>query len=381
MAQKEKTKHYDVIISGAGPAGAAAARFLSQAGLSALVIEKMSLPRPKICAGGLNPRAYEFVRQHFGAIPEDIFSRPKSWLGLRAQFGEDYALHEFLEWNRHEKEPGHSTSYPEIPNAVSCIWRDKFDYWLLQKSRTPIWQNCELIDVNINGSAGVIVSVRDKIQDRVSEISGAYLIGADGAASKTRRLLDAAFDKTISWFSIYEQWYEGVIELDPAWYYMFVGRDFTDIFCSLFAKDDYLILSHVSRKGIPSAQRLDFFIDFLKKSYHLKIAKGLRRWGCRVNNMGATGSFYFGSDRVVLIGEAAGFIGFCGEGISGALLSGKLAAEAIIENPGDPAAVLERYQSSSLTLREKIHQEHAMGKMFPVKAYQFYTMLPDHQAA
>jgi flavin-dependent dehydrogenase len=368
VVQKAKIKHYDVIICGAGPAGASASKFLSDAGLRVLVIDKMSLPRPKICAGGLNPRAYAFVRRHFGAIPQDIFSRPKSWLGLRAQFGKDYALHEFIEWNRHDKEQGYSASYPEIPNAVSCIWRDKFDYWLSQKSGAEIWQNCELIDFNVKSSTGVKVSVRDN-----------YLIGADGAASKTRRLLDPTFDQSVSWFSIYEQWVEGSIELDPNWYYMFVGREFIDIFCSLFAKDGHLILSQVSRKGIPSAGGLESYIDFLKESYDLEIAKGLRRWGCVVNNMGATDSFYFGSGRVVLVGEAAGFIGFCGEGISGALISGKLAAEAIIENMADPAMVLERYMSTSLPLRERIHQEHEMGKMFPVNAYRLYGMLPDHQ--
>jgi flavin-dependent dehydrogenase len=381
VAQKAENKHYDVMICGAGPAGASASKFLSDAGFNVLVIDAKALPRPKLCAGGLNPRAYEFVRRHFGTIPQNIFSRPISWMGLRAQFGAAHDLHEFFEWNRHDEPQGYSPSYPEIPNAVSCIWRDKFDYWLLRNSGARIQHKCELIDFKTIDRGKIAASIADKTQGSISEITCSYLIGADGAVSRTRRIVDPAFDQRVSWFNISEQWVEGSIALDPDWYYMFVGRDFIDVFGSFFAKDDYLIFSHVSRKGTPSAGRLASFLSLLKESYHLQVSRQLRRWGCVVNNMGATGSFHFGAGRAVLVGEAAGFIGFCGEGISGALVSAKLAADAIIENFPDPAAVLEKYKSDSQPLRERIQREHEIGKQLPVDAYQFYTQLPDPQAA
>ncbi|MGA9748654.1 MAG: geranylgeranyl reductase family protein, partial [Nocardioides sp.] len=50
----------DVIVVGAGPAGAAAAFHLAQAGVDVLVLEKSTFPRDKICGDGLTPRA---VRQ------------------------------------------------------------------------------------------------------------------------------------------------------------------------------------------------------------------------------------------------------------------------------------------------------------------------------
>ncbi len=50
----------DVIVVGAGPAGAAAAFHLAQAGVDVLVLEKATFPRDKICGDGLTPRA---VRQ------------------------------------------------------------------------------------------------------------------------------------------------------------------------------------------------------------------------------------------------------------------------------------------------------------------------------
>ena len=83
------------------------------------------------------------------------------------------------------------------------------------------------------------------------------------------------------------------------------------------------------------------------------------------------------NNHIILVTVAAGFIGFCGEGISGALMSGKLLAEAILGNLMDPAAVLAAYTVSSQPLRERIHHEHELGALIPVNTYQLYTMLPD----
>ena len=50
----------DVIVVGAGPAGASAAYHLAEAGVDVLLLEKQTFPRDKICGDGLTPRA---VRQ------------------------------------------------------------------------------------------------------------------------------------------------------------------------------------------------------------------------------------------------------------------------------------------------------------------------------
>src|SRR6476661_8161682 len=50
----------DVIVVGAGPAGASTAYHLAQAGADVLLLEKATFPRDKICGDGLTPRA---VRQ------------------------------------------------------------------------------------------------------------------------------------------------------------------------------------------------------------------------------------------------------------------------------------------------------------------------------
>src|SRR3954452_19895080 len=50
-------RHADVIVVGAGPAGASAAYHLANAGVDVLLLEKSAFPRDKICGDGLTPRA------------------------------------------------------------------------------------------------------------------------------------------------------------------------------------------------------------------------------------------------------------------------------------------------------------------------------------
>jgi geranylgeranyl reductase family protein len=50
-------RRYDVVIVGAGPAGSAAAYHCASAGLSTLLVDRKSFPRPKVCGDGLTPRA------------------------------------------------------------------------------------------------------------------------------------------------------------------------------------------------------------------------------------------------------------------------------------------------------------------------------------
>src|SRR5215813_11611800 len=46
----------DVVVVGAGPAGASTAFHLAQAGLDVLLLEKARFPRDKVCGDGLTPR-------------------------------------------------------------------------------------------------------------------------------------------------------------------------------------------------------------------------------------------------------------------------------------------------------------------------------------
>ncbi|MFD0852925.1 FAD-dependent oxidoreductase, partial [Actinomadura adrarensis] len=53
----DSTRQADVIVVGAGPAGASTAYWLAQSGLGVVLLEKATFPRDKICGDGLTPRA------------------------------------------------------------------------------------------------------------------------------------------------------------------------------------------------------------------------------------------------------------------------------------------------------------------------------------
>src|SRR6478735_12073920 len=51
----------DVIVVGAGPAGATAATYLARSGVDVLLLEKSTFPREKVCGDGLTPRGVKQV--------------------------------------------------------------------------------------------------------------------------------------------------------------------------------------------------------------------------------------------------------------------------------------------------------------------------------
>ena len=59
---------FDVIVAGAGAGGAAAAYYLTQAGLRVLVVERACLPRYKACGGAIPRPALERLPFTFDGV-------------------------------------------------------------------------------------------------------------------------------------------------------------------------------------------------------------------------------------------------------------------------------------------------------------------------
>lgn len=57
---------FDVVVAGAGPAGASAARALARAGLSVALLDRRDFPRPKLCGGLLTWKTVQELDKGFG---------------------------------------------------------------------------------------------------------------------------------------------------------------------------------------------------------------------------------------------------------------------------------------------------------------------------
>ena len=59
----------DVLIAGAGPAGALTAILLARAGCRVRLLDRSTFPRHKLCGDTLNPGAIDILRRHGLAAP------------------------------------------------------------------------------------------------------------------------------------------------------------------------------------------------------------------------------------------------------------------------------------------------------------------------
>lgn len=363
---------HDVLVIGAGPAGASCAYWLARAGWDVALVEKKRFPREKTCGDGLTPRA---IRQLDDIGLAEGLDTHHRYAGLRAMaFGKTLEM----AWPHHDGFPDHGVviTRHDLDQMVASR-AEKAGALLLQEveavaplhartdgSTTPSGQSSLWAPVapgpDRSGQARTLsycsgVLARDtSAASRAGpyELRARYVVVADGSNSRIGRGLGAMRNRSYPlgmavrgyWPSPRhdDPWIESHLdirnqngEVVPGYGWIFpLGDGRVNVGAGL--------LSTSGRwKGVNTSQILDAFLGWAPKSWGLSpesacgpITGGKLPMGLSVGPRTGPNS--------LLIGDAAGSINpFNGEGISYAYETGRLAAITVGEalSSGDPAAL------------------------------------------
>lgn len=326
------TETHDVVIVGAGPAGATAAHVLAQKGVSVLVLDKAAFPRDKLCAGLLTWKAVDVLERVFAETPEallatGVFNAAVS--GYRIRFR------------------NHIIAGGEIFYPFHFTSRRVFDKHLLDRA----------VKAGADARLESRVTAVDPLSGAVRladgrEFRGRFVIGADGVASLVRAA--CPFDRA-AWKAGLGGAMEFSLPRDDA---LLAGRVHQDLHAPhptvyagflragygwVFPHADRLVIGiggHSARHAKEFRSKFREFVEFLGLPGEL---------ADRAKGHGLPYGNYIEAPwhgRVLLAGDAAGLVEtLFGEGIYYALRSGELAGEAALaalSRGADPAAVYGR---------------------------------------
>lgn len=336
------SQHTDVLIVGAGPAGALAAHKMAKAGVRVLVLEKAQEIKRKICGEYLCPLGLQLLKEE-GVANEIVgdFLKLKGMLIVTAEGTE--VVTEFPS--------------PEIYQGVS-VNRAVFDANLIKRAQlsgAQVKMSAEVKQIYRSGEHWVVESSQGTFTARV-------LIGADGRRSVVSKCLDNDLENdgkrvAIHAFATLSQ--ESIRQGEM----------------HLFSDGAYIGINPTGTREVNFSLVLDA-VELQKlggpfKALNAYLAKSVnlsRRFDVFANEEQIKATFpiqhrtktIIPSQNVALIGDAAGFVDpLTGEGMYNALLSSQILANEIILGLKKSMFVqkntFENYQSQySKVLQHKI---------------------------
>jgi menaquinone-9 beta-reductase len=317
----------DVVVVGAGPAGAATAILLAEQGLSVRLVDRAQFPRPKICGEYLSPEAPRLL-DRLGALKAvDSVASPLDGMRITAPDGRTIAgtYRPIGPWRPYRE---HAMAIP----------REALDAILVERVRAlPVdfSERVRVTDVIVEGDRVVGVQAMHGDARRV-ELRAALTIAADGRASIVAQRLGLRRAHWLQRMALVT-YVEDVADLGR------VGEIFVD-------PPDYAILNPVTSgranlsvvvplaHAAPWSGRLETFFDARVK--HLRHLAARIAGARRVAPVRAMGPLAYRVDPphvggALLAGDAGGFFDpFTGEGMFTALREAQLAAETAAEALG-----------------------------------------------
>ena len=341
---------HQVIIAGAGPAGATCAKALMDSGVDVLVIDSQKFPRHKTCSGVLFGQTQLLLQKYFNCMPPDSV----------------YCAHRDINASAiQEWKPEGSCQYVweiakdgEIfPQEYHNIRRADFDHWLIEQSGAEFRDGCSLSSLRAE-PGGVRLTVNcDGLE---KELACEYLIGADGGNSTVRKALDPSWIKESPTVLIYQtyNYFQDRGTLPEGQWTVFFKPEIGDILCCVHQKDDTLVLCVGGFKGRNLKKSTEEFKEFLATEFKVVFGAQKRDEGC-VMRMAPP---HLGQERILLVGDAGGFMYLNGEGISAVMDSGHRAAEAVSEAlNSSSSSALDLYRANTADILG--HMDICMQKL------------------
>jgi len=345
---------YDVIIAGAGPAGSTCARECAQQGLKTLLLDKDIFPRSKPCGGAVSGHALSLLDF---PLPENIIE--KECFNARVHYG------------------GRSIEAKRQYRIAVFVSRNRFDAFLAEKaveSNARFLPGEKVVAVHTIRDGITVVSEKTSYQTR-------FLIGADGIHSRVANAIRQPLGK--------DEMILGLVSNVPADDEAIDRRQNRTVdmhfgiapqgYGWLFPHGGYHslgIMGLASMMEEPNKVMSGFAhslgMELSAVQGHIIPLGGLKR------NIASGG--------ILLVGDAAGFADpFHGEGIAYAILSGKLAAQAIIDsikgNSG-PASAAARYcRESEQLIRKNLLVALRIAKLLDRYPVLFLRIFFDHPKA
>lgn len=336
---------FDLIVVGAGPAGASAARSAAKSGLKTLLLEKERLPRNKLCGGGITSKV----------LAKLDFTLPKELIEYEARAT-----------RLHVGEGIHHFETDET--LVYMTSRARFDLFLTEKA---VEAGAELRDKSpVHGIEARGSHVEAKTSN--GSFESKILIGADGMGGPTARA-----------GGFYERWkpdqvsyaIESEVYVGEKAVQDFIGDlPYFDLYFGVspagygwvFPKDDHLTVG-VGCRLSRLRNGMELFNGFIGKVPELA-AFNIPKPQAHLIPLGGATRVPSAGDRMLLAGDCAGFAEpMLGEGIYFSIWGGQIAAQVATE-----ACHQEKFDSKSLATYEHLCRR-AFGVDFDV-AYRVARM-------
>ena len=340
-----KNHDADVIVAGAGPAGATAALRLARAGLRVLMIERFALPRQKPCGGGISTRVFSrfpWLSDSLRQIPVNAVSS----LYLEGPSGGVFRM---------------QTNGP----TVVLIRRIEFDNMLASlavDAGAELVAPAAIAQASQDGS-GVTLRTREG-----RELRAPMVIAADGVNSVIARRLGMNPgwpDGKLALDMMEETPIDALRSAEPETLSVFYGYGGAHGYAYIFPKT-----AHVN---VGIGYVLPYFkarVDLKPYDLQQQFVSDLRARGL-LDGASQRGQFTpflipiggplkkTAAGRVLLAGDAGGFVnGFSAEGIYYAMVTGDLAAGAILAaRSGDGFAPARARRSYVRAWRQEIGAE------------------------